>query len=161
MIQSMTGFGKATLQLPTKKITVEVKSLNSKVLDLSVRMPSVYREMELPLRNQIATALERGKIDFSIYIEGTAEQTSTKVNVPIVKAYISQLREVYADADETELMKMAVRMPDALKTEREEIDENEWHHIQTVVDEGLQNIQDFRISEGVALEKEFLHRIAN
>lgn len=157
----MTGFGKATLQLPTKKITVEVKSLNSKGLDLSVRMPSVYREMELPLRNQIATALERGKIDFSIYIEGTAEQTSTKVNVPIVKAYISQLREVYADADETELMKMAVRMPDALKTEREEIDENEWHHIQTVVDEGLQNIQDFRISEGVALEKEFLHRIAN
>ncbi len=161
MIQSMTGFGKATLQLPTKKITVEVKSLNSKGLDLSVRMPSVYREMELPLRNQIATALERGKIDFSIYIEGTAEQTSTKVNVPIIRAYIAQLREVYADADETELMKMAVRMPDALKTERDEIDENEWQHIQTVIDEGLQNIQNFRISEGVALEKEFLHRIAN
>jgi len=157
----MTGFGKATLQLPTKKITVEVKSLNSKGLDLSVRMPSVYREMELTLRNQIATALERGKIDFSIFIEGTAEQTPTKVNVPIVKAYISQLREVYADADETELMKMAVRMPDALKTEREEIDENEWQQIQTVIDEGLRNIQAFRISEGVALEKEFLHRIAN
>jgi uncharacterized protein (TIGR00255 family) len=157
----MTGFGKATLQLPTKKITVEVKSLNSKGLDLNVRMPSIYREMELPLRTQVATTLERGKIDFSIFIETTAEQTSTKVNVPIFKEYIAQLREVYAQADETELMKMAIRMPDALKTERDEIDENDWSSIQTVVNEGLQNIQNFRVSEGVALEKEFLHRIAN
>lgn len=161
MIQSMTGFGKATLQLPTKKITVEIKSLNSKGLDLNVRMPSVYREMELGLRNQLSTVLERGKIDFSIFMENTAEQTSTKVNVPIVKAYIAQLREVYAEADETELMKMAVRMPDALKTERDEIDENDWAQIQVVIEEGIKNIQDFRISEGVALEKEFLHRIAN
>ncbi|RZK01766.1 MAG: hypothetical protein EOO46_19310, partial [Flavobacterium sp.] len=161
MIQSMTGFGKATLQLPTKKITVEIKSLNSKGLDLNVRMPSVYREMELGLRNQLSTVLERGKIDFSIFMENTAEQTSTKVNVPIVKAYISQLREVYAEADETELMKMAVRMPDALKTERDEIDENDWAQIQVVIEEGIKNIQAFRISEGVALEKEFLHRIAN
>jgi len=161
MIQSMTGFGKATLQLPTKKITVEIKSLNSKGLDLNVRMPSVYREMELGLRNQLSTVLERGKIDFSIFMENTAEQTSTKVNVPIVKAYISQLREVYAEADETELMKMAVRMPDALKTERDEIDENDWAQIQEVIEEGIKNIQAFRISEGVALEKEFLHRIAN
>lgn len=161
MIQSMTGFGKATLQLSTKKITVEIKSLNSKGLDLNVRMPSVYREMELGLRNQLSTVLERGKIDFSIFMENTAEQTSTKVNVPIVKAYISQLREVYAEADETELMKMAVRMPDALKTERDEIDENDWAQIQVVIEEGIKNIQAFRISEGVALEKEFLHRIAN
>ena len=160
MIQSMTGFGKATLQMPTKKITIEAKSLNSKGLDLNVRMPSVYREMELALRNQIALKLERGKIDFSIFIENTTEQTSTKVNVPIVKAYIEQLREVYAGADETELMKMAVRMPDALKTERDEIDENDWDEIQGVIDEGLKNIQAFRISEGVALEREFLHRIA-
>ncbi len=157
----MTGFGKATLQLPTKKITVEVKSLNSKGLDLSVRMPSTYREMELSLRNQIALKLERGKVDFSIFIESTAEQTSTKVNVPIVKAYINQLRDVYADADETELMKMAVRMPDTMKTEREEIDENEWRQIQTVIEESLQNILNFRRDEGVSLEKEFQLRIGN
>src|SRR5690606_18603947 len=136
MIQSMTGFGKATLQLPTKKITVEVKSLNSKGLDLNVRMPSAYREMELQLRNHIAQKLERGKIDFCIYIEGNSEQTPTKVNVPIVKAYISQLREVYEFADETELMKMAVRMPDALKTEKDDIDGDDWEQIQSVVDEG-------------------------
>jgi uncharacterized protein (TIGR00255 family) len=157
----MTGFGKATLQLPTKKITIEVKSLNSKGLDLNVRMPSLYREMELGLRNLIASKLERGKIDFSIYIESTAEQTSTRVNVPIVKAYINQLREVYADADETELMKMAVRMPDTMKVEREEIDESEWATIQTVIEEALQNILNFRKDEGESLEKEFQLRIGN
>ena len=161
MIQSMTGFGKATQQLDGKKITVEVKSLNSKGLDLNVRMPSIYREMELGLRNQIALALERGKIDLSIFIESTAEQTSTKVNVPILRAYINQLKEVQPDADETELMKMAIRMPDAMKTERDEIDVNDWAQIQDVVDESLKNIRKFRTSEGVALEKEFLHRIAN
>jgi len=157
----MTGFGKASLQLSTKKITVEAKSLNSKGLDLNVRMPSVYREMELGLRNQIALALERGKIDFSVFIENTAEQTSTKVNVPIVKAYINQLREIHAEADETELMKMAIRMPDALKTERDEIDENDWVEIQTVIKEALDNILNFRQAEGLSLEKEFQLRIAN
>ena len=161
MIQSMTGFGKATLQLPSKKITVEVKSLNSKGLDLNVRMPSLYREMELGLRNQIALKLERGKVDFSIFIESTAEQTSTKVNVPIVKGYINQLREVYADADETELMKMAIRMPDTMKIERDEIDENDWVQIQTVIEEALQNILTFRKDEGMSLEKEFQLRIGN
>jgi uncharacterized protein (TIGR00255 family) len=161
MIQSMTGFGKATLQLPSKKITIEVKSLNSKGLDLNVRMPSLYREMELGLRNQIALKLERGKVDFSIFIESTAEQTTTKVNVPIVKAYINQLREVYADADETELMKMAVRMPDTMKIERDEIDENDWVQIQTVIEEALQNILTFRKDEGQSLENEFQLRIGN
>jgi len=161
MIQSMTGFGKASLQLPTKKITVEVKSLNSKGLDLNVRMPSLYREMELGLRTQIAAKLERGKIDFGIYIESTSEQTSTKVNVPVVKNYIAQLKEVYPDADETELMKMAVRMPDTLKTEREEIDENDWEQIQVIIEEALQNILTFRKDEGESLEKEFNLRIGN
>lgn len=161
MIQSMTGFGKATLQLPNKKITVEIKSLNSKGLDLNVRIPSVYREMELDLRNQISNTLERGKIDFSLFIENIAEETATKVNVPIVKAYIAQLREVYALADETELIKMAVRMPDALKTEREEINENDWHLIQKIIVEALENIQSFRTSEGKTLETEFSNRIAN
>jgi len=161
MIQSMTGFGKASMQLPTKKITVEVKSLNSKGLDLNVRMPSALREMELGLRNKIAQKLERGKIDFSLYIEVTGEETSSKINVPIVKAYIAQMQEVIPNGDATEFMKMAVRMPDALKTEREEIDEDDWAQISTVIDEALQNIHNFRVTEGVALEKEFLIRIGN
>jgi len=161
MIQSMTGFGKASLQLPTKKITIEIKSLNSKGLDLNVRMPSALREMELGLRNRIAQKLERGKVDFSLFVEITGEETTSKINVPIVKAYINQMKDVIPDADATELMKMAVRMPDALKTERDEIDENEWVQIETLVDEALVNILSFRTSEGVALEKEFIVRIGN
>ena len=161
MIHSMTGFGKASLQLPTKKITVEIKSLNSKGLDLNTRMPSVFREMELGLRNQISQRLERGKVDFSLYVEVTGEETTSKINVPIVKGYINQMKAVIPNADETELMKMAVRMPDALKTERDEIDENEWKQIQTVIDEALENIMNFRKDEGASLEKEFQLRIAN
>lgn len=161
MIQSMTGFGKASLQLATKKITVEVKSLNSKGLDLNVRIPSAYREMELGLRNEVAARLERGKIDLSVYIELTGEQTSTKINVPIVQAYMQQMKAVLPQADETELMKMAVRMPDALKTEREEIDENDWIEIQKVIQEALANIAQFRVDEGASLHKEFSLRIGN
>jgi len=161
MIHSMTGFGKASLQLPTKKITVEIKSLNSKSLDLNTRMPSVFREMELGLRNQISQRLERGKVDFSLYVEVTGEETTSKINVPIVKGYINQMKAVIPNADETELMKMAVRMPDALKTERDEIDENEWKQIQTVIDEALENIANFRKDEGASLEKEFQLRIDN
>lgn len=157
----MTGFGKASLQLPTKKITVEIKSLNSKGLDLNTRMPSIFREMELGLRNQISQRLERGKVDFSLYVEVTGEETTSKINVPIVKGYINQMKAVIPNADETELMKMAVRMPDALKTERDEIDENEWKQIQTVIDEALENIANFRKDEGASLEKEFQLRIAN
>jgi uncharacterized protein (TIGR00255 family) len=157
----MTGFGKASLQLPTKKITVEIKSLNSKGLDLNTRMPSVFREMELGLRNQISQRLERGKVDFSLYVEVTGEETTSKINVPIIKGYINQMRAVIPTADETELMKMAVRMPDALKTERDEIDENEWKQIQTVIDEALENIANFRKDEGASLEKEFQLRIGN
>ena len=156
----MTGFGKASLQLPSKKITVEIKSLNSKGLDLNTRMSSIYREMELGLRNQISQLLERGKIDFSLYIEVTGEETSSKINVPIVKGYMNQLKAVNAAADDTELLKMAIRMPDALKTEREEIDEKEWQVIQKVIHQALENIVQFRKDEGASLEKEFQLRIA-
>lgn len=157
----MTGFGKATLQLETKKINVEIKSLNSKGLDLNTRLPQAYREMELTVRNEISTKLERGKIDFSVYIESNAEQTSNKVNVPIIKAYISQLREINPVGDETELLKMAIRMPDAMKVEREEMDANDWHNIQSTISEAIKNILEFRAAEGKSLENEFLLRIGN
>ncbi|HTO35487.1 MAG TPA: YicC/YloC family endoribonuclease [Flavobacterium sp.] len=161
MIQSMTGFGKAGLQLQNKKITVEIKSLNSKNLDLNTRMPSNYREMELEIRNRVAQKLERGKVDFSLFIEITGEETTSKINVPIVKSYINQMKTVIPNADETELMKMAVRMPDALKTERDEIDENEWKEILKLINEALENIVNFRKNEGAVLEKEFLLRVGN
>src|SRR5690606_29471355 len=122
MIQSMTGFGKAVKQIPSKKITVEIKSLNSKNLDFNTRVPSAYREKELELRNTIAQELERGKIDLFIYVENTGEETSLQINVPVVEKYIEQLSKI-AEGSKIDLLQMAIRIPDAIKTERDEIDE--------------------------------------
>ncbi len=160
MIQSMTGFGKSLLQLPAKKITVEIKSLNSKTLDLNARIPGQYREKELHLRNIIANSLTRGKVDFSLYVEVTAGETTSVVNPAVVKNYIQQLKEI-VDGDETELLKMAVRMPDALKTEREEIEENEFASIEEAVRSALEEINQFRTDEGKALETELELRVSN
>lgn len=161
MIQSMTGFGKATMQLSQKKITVEIKSLNSKGLDLNVRVPTVYREMELSIRTQLSTALERGKIDFSLYVEAINDETTSKLNQSIINSYISQLKAIVTGADETELLKMAVRFPDALKIEREALDENEWNQIELVITNAIVNIKNFRQDEGNSLEKEFVLRTKN
>lgn len=160
MIHSMTGYGKTVMQLPTKKVSIEIKSLNSKSLDLNTRMPSVYREKELDIRKLIANKLERGKVDFSLYIEITGEETSTQINKTVVRQYIKQLRDV-VDGDEIELLKMAVRMPDAITTERDELDENEWAQIATEIDVTLKKIQQYRLDEGKSLESEFYDRIKN
>lgn len=155
----MTGFGKAVLQLPTKKITIEIKSLNSKNLDLNTRIPSAYKEKEFSLRNLISKEIERGKVDFSIFHEITSEETTSKVNAPIVKGYIKQMQEILPEADPTELMKMAVRMPDALKVERDEVDPNEWIEIQQVVNQAIKAFKNFRKSEGEVLQTDFTQRI--
>ncbi len=160
MIQSMTGFGKHVIQLPTKKITIELKSLNSKSLDLNARIPSLYREKELGMRNTIAKALGRGKVDFGLYVEITGEETSTQVNEAIVKQYIQQLKNV-VDGDQTELLKMAVRMPDALKTEREEINEEEFDAIEEALNLAIEAIIDYRKEEGAALKTDFELRVSN
>ena len=161
MIQSMTGFGKATLQLESKKINVEIKSLNSKGLDLNTRLPSVYRELELGLRAELSIKLERGKIDFLLFLESATEQTTNKVNAEVVRNYMQQLQTVAPQANETELLKMAIRMPDALKVERDEIDPADWALIHATIMEATENMIAFRTSEGASLEKEFRLRIAN
>ena len=163
MIQSMTGYGKSILQLPTKKVTIEIKSLNSKNLDLNVRIPSYYKEKELAVRKKLASALVRGKIDFSIYVEMTADETSTMVNHGVVKEYIQQLRNVVqtGTSDDVELLKMAIRMPDALKTEREELDEDEWAQINANIQKAIKDIIQYRIDEAASLEKDFKLRIEN
>ena len=102
----MTGFGKSVNQLPSKKITIEIKSLNSKSLDLNARIPSFYREKELELRNIVAKKLERGKIDFSVYVELNGEETSTSINTDVVQQYMKQLRAVTPDADDIEKLKL-------------------------------------------------------
>lgn len=160
MIQSMTGYGKTVLQLPTKKISIEIKSLNSKSLDLNARMPSMYRAKELEIRKVIASKLERGKVDFSLFMEITGEETSTQINKTVVREYIKQLRDVVA-GDETELLKMAIRLPDAVMTERDDIDEDEWAVIAKQIDETIEKIMQYRIDEGKHLEEEFKQRVAN
>ncbi|ULC59574.1 YicC family protein [Flaviramulus sp. BrNp1-15] len=160
MIYSMTGYGKSVLQLPTKKITIELKSLNSKNLDLNARMPSIYREKELTIRKKLADKLVRGKIDFSIYVEATADDTSTQINTPVVKQYMKQLREV-VNSDDLELLKMAVRFPDALNTVREEIDENEWKAIEIEINNAINDLVDHRLDEGKVLEQDFNNRITS
>lgn len=158
MIQSMTGYGKSVLQLPSKKITVEIKSLNSKNLDLNARVPSAYREKELELRNRISKALSRGKVDFNLYVELTGEETSTVINETVVKQYMKQLGNI-SDGNPIELMKMAVRFPDALATERDELNEDEYSEILTAVDEALESINAYRTDEGAVLENDFQERI--
>ncbi|OEY72171.1 YicC/YloC family endoribonuclease [Salegentibacter salarius] len=160
MIQSMTGFGKSITQLPSKKVTVEIKSLNSKNLDVNARIPSQYREKELQLRNTISKSLTRGKVDFSLYVEVTGEETTASVNRGVVKNYMQQLKSI-VDGDETELLKMAVRMPDAVTTERDEIDESEFKAIEDAVIEALEEINQFRKDEGEALEKDLKLRVNN
>jgi uncharacterized protein (TIGR00255 family) len=159
----MTGYGKSVLHLPTKKVTIEIKSLNSKNLDLNVRIPSYYKEKELDVRKKLASSLVRGKVDFSIYVEMTADETSTVVNIGVVNQYMQQLRNVTqtGTTDDVELLKMAVRMPDALKTEREELDENEWLSINQTINEAIKEIIQYRTDEAASLEIDFRERIVN
>ncbi len=158
MIYSMTGYGKSVLQLPTKKITIEIKSLNSKNLDLNARMPSIYREKELSIRKLLADKLVRGKIDFSIFVEATAEDTSTQINTPVVKQYMAQLKTI-VNAEDLSLLEMAVRFPDALNTVREEIDENEWRAIENGIGDAVKALVDHRLNEGKVLEIDFNKRV--
>lgn len=158
MIQSMTGYGKEFVQLPSKSITIEIKSLNSKGLDLNTRVPSAYREKELEIRDLLAKSLQRGKIDFSLYIEVIGQEVTTKLNEAAVKQYIKQLANV-VNGDPVELLKMAVRMPEALKTEREEIDEKEYDIILKGIDKALEDINKYRTDEGSVLENDFVERI--
>ena len=159
MIESMTGYGKTVLQLPTKKISIELKSLNSKNLDVNARMPSAYRAKELGIRKLIAKHLVRGKVDFSLYVEITGEDTSSKINKTVVQEYIKQLKEV-VDGDSTELLKMAIRLPDAVTTERDDIDEEEWSSIENGINEAITKIVNYRKDEGAILKADFTNRIS-
>lgn len=156
----MTGFGKSTIQFTDKRLTVEIKSLNSKSIDINTRIPIAYREKELEFRKMIADQLQRGKVDFSLYVENTGSQTVSKINESVVKSYISQMRNI-VDGDATELLKMAVRMPDALQSSVDEIPEDEYEIMVSEIQKAIDNLQDFRREEGAVLAKDFALRIAN
>jgi len=158
MIYSMTGFGKSVVTLPGKKITIEIKSLNSKGVDLNVRIPSSLREKELSMRNHVAKTLKRGKIDLSVYVESTGGERSAQLNTPVIEAYMAQLKSI-ADGENVDLLQMALRLPESIQTERETIDETTASAIMSGLEEAVGTLQDFRLTEGQALAKDFEQRI--
>ena len=165
MIQSMTGYGKAAVTFGDKKINVEIKSLNSKALDLSTRIAPLYREKEMEIRNRIAKVLERGKVDFSLWIEKEAGESATPINAALVENYYKQINaiaEAYHIPVPEDWFATLLRMPDVLtRVEVQELSEEEWSVASQAIDEALQHLVDFRKQEGAALEKKFREKVDN
>jgi uncharacterized protein (TIGR00255 family) len=161
MIQSMTGFGKASKELPNLNIQVEIKSLNSKGIDLGLRMPSVYREKEMELRSEISKILERGKVDVSINIESKTEDAGVKINVPLATTYYNQLKELAISLNENDksLLSEVLRMPDVIKNEKRELDEEEWKHVKETLMIAIKDMQGFRKEEGQSIERDFTKQL--
>ena len=164
MIQSMTGYGKTVVAYKGKKINVEIKSLNSKQLDLTTRIAPLYREKEMEIRQTIAEQFQRGKVEFAIWIEKDANTEAVPVNTALMQSYLSQLQAFAAgnDMQNTDWMQILVRMPDVLtKTEVEVLEEEEWTAARQGVCDAIQHLVDFRKQEGAALEKKFAEKIDN
>jgi uncharacterized protein (TIGR00255 family) len=163
MIKSMTGFGKNVTELPGKKITIEVRSLNSKSLDLNLRMPYIYKAKELELRADISKQIERGKVDITIFTESTQESLPVAINKTLAKTYYKELKDLSAELNEntTNLLALVLKMPEVMKAEREvaDLDEAEWKQVKKAVDKAIDAFQEFRSDEGKILKKEFKTRI--
>lgn len=159
----MTGFGKASGTFSNKKITVEIKSLNSKNLDLFVRMPTIYRQNEIDLRKLLGKRLDRGKVECNINVELIGDSTSQKLNQKLISSYYQQLVAISDDLNlpKENLMATLVRMPDVFATESEELDEEEWNFIVSILDQAITEHIAFRTAEGSLLAEEFSMRIAN
>ena len=157
----MTGYGKVVLELTAKTVRIEIKSLNSKSLDLNVRMPNDYRPKELELRKIIGSRLKRGKIDVSFYVDIEKAKNPTKINTPIVKNYMDQLSNISGGGRNLDLLRMAIKMPDSISAEKEEIDEQEWSLIISGAEDALNKIENYRKDEGKALYSDFSNRLNN
>lgn len=159
----MTGYGKAVCELPNKKISVEFKSLNSKQLDLSTRIPLLYREKEIELRADIAQRLIRGKVDFSMFVETINVDRVSQINTQVIEAYYQQLHDVaekLGQTEHTDFMRIIMQLPDTVRTEQPQLDEAEWQAISKSINEALDNIEAFRLQEGRALEADLRQRIS-
>ena len=154
----MTGFGKSEVLVLTKKLTVEIRTLNSKNIDLNFRVPHIFRELEPQLRGLLNKGLTRGKIDVSVYVEGNSGKNTTQINREVIDDYIAQLQGIH-QGETTELLKMAIRLPDALMTEKEDLKEEEKEALLTVFSSALERVNDYRENEGAALGKDFVIRL--
>jgi len=159
MIRSMTGYGKAECELALKKITIEVKSLNSKQLDLNTRTPGVYREKEIEIRREISDKLIRGKVDFSLYSESLGVESNSAINNQMVKSYFAQLSELSNELGlpvNEHILPIIMQLPDVVKTTRDEPDENEWKIVIATIREALTALDNFRLQEGLSLRKDII-----
>ncbi len=165
MIQSMTGYGKTVVAYKEKKINVEIKSLNSKSLDISTRIAPLYREKEIDIRQQLSKALNRGKIDFSIWIEKELSADMTPINAAVVESYSSQIKQIAASTglpEPTDWFQTLLQLPDVTtKNDIEILDDEEWNVALSAIEEAIQNLVDFRIQEGNALRKKFIEKLDN
>ncbi|WP_298615408.1 YicC/YloC family endoribonuclease [uncultured Odoribacter sp.] len=163
MIKSMTGFGKTTIETGNKKIVIEVKSLNSKQPDINLRIPNLYKEKEMEIRNLIKNRLERGKIDVCIYFDNSETEKAVSINQTIVEQYFKQMLDVAdtlgVEINNNELLQTIMRFPDTLKQPSEELDETEWLKLKTGIEEALEMADQFRKREGEVLIQDILHRI--
>ena len=162
MIRSMTGYGKAECLLPDRKITIELRSLNSKQMDTSTRLPSVYKEKELEIRQLIAAGLERGKVECSFHYELSGNAASGIINEQVVKSYYEQLYKIAGELGlptSPELLSTAMRMPDTLQTEKTAIEEEEWLQVKDALLEALEQVKEFRNQEGLSLDKDLKERV--
>ena len=165
MIQSMTGYGKATTETGNRKVIVEIKSLNSKAMDISTKIIPAYRDKELDIRSRITAALERGKVDFALYIDAAATSGAQAINTAVFNSYLKQIEAI---AEEThydvpdDIIATILRMPEVLSTnQQEEVSDEEWQAVSAAVDQAINALVDYRKAEGVALEKKFREKIAN
>ncbi len=157
MIKSMTGFGKAIFEISNKKFILELKALNSKQIDITVRVPSVYREKEIELRNELVEKLVRGKVDFTLYVENHGDESTNKINDAVFKEYFFQLKKISEELDvqtDQNLVQAVMRLPDVIKTEYETLEEEEWNTIMEYLSEAIDEINHFRLAEGKALKND-------
>ena len=160
MIQSMTGFGKAIGQTSGKKITVEIRSLNSKGLDLNARIAPIFREKELTIRKLVGSALKRGKVDIHIYAEVTGVESAAGINMELAKAYLEQLEVLSRETDTSgDLIAAVMRMPDVIGSSKNELSEEEWHFLKELIVEALEKLERFRVQEGSSIAKDFEQRL--
>ena len=165
MIQSMTGYGKSTVTYNDKKIIVEIKSLNSKALDVSARIAPLYREKEMEIRNMISQSLERGKVDFSLWIEKEASDAATPINAALLQNYYTQIKNISEICNiplPSDWFATLLRMPDVLtKVDVQVLEDEEWEVAKGAVEEAINALVNFRKQEGAALEKKFTEKIDN
>ncbi len=164
MIRSMTGFGKTEFEVGNKKITLEIKSLNSKQLDINTRIPAMYREKDIEIRRLISEMLTRGKVDFALYIDNLGAESTSRINTSIVKDYYRQLSDVYQELGlevNGSIMDSIMRLPETVKMVYDELDESEWLVVRENLTKTLEELNKFRDQEGLALKTDIVANIAN